>query len=671
MKIQQIKTKKNFFSFFMVISLYAMLGCTSTKIFIPSSNSPQSVGNEKDIAIEESNVLKQAEYAWSTNNMVEAQRLYEIIATYPNLDSIDKTIVLERLVKASIETNHFQIVLETLTQWKRLEPTIDVQPFWQESWGIALLHTTPARAISQAKTIWFEHSAPIALRGTACGILMLLSPKDMKSSLAEDLSELYDKSDHTNCIMLEQRLVTLFEHCSEHEIVALEALLTPEKDFKYPWSVITFELVRREWNTNSLRKIELLEKINYPGVFADKSLLTSLEQRGPSLPLLQSKNAFFSSGCYALVLPMSGPYASIGWKIAKGASAAQEELINLGLEIDIIFINTEASDWLEKLKHLPKECIVIGGPLRSESYEVIREHQFFSKKAFFTFLSSLENGDEGVLAWRFFSSPIDQILTSLRFCQELDISTYAVLYPKDSYGEKMAKIFVESAEKMGISVITASYDPENTSNWSGLLSSLTRSRMLGKIPVPSTPFQAMFLPDSWKNIEILMPYLFFQGEDRLVLIGTNLWEQGLSHLGKNNLRNMDLALFPGSWNSATPTSTGAILIERFALEGQEEPDFWVGLGYDFVRFASALNIQDSNWSVETLNKRIEYAQNMDWSIAPIEWNNGKAKQRLFLFRPTSEGIKLVDIHKFKHRLNSIKKRHAKRVTAAEKEAAGH
>lgn len=665
------KLIQKIFIIILFISYGLVLGCSSTKIIIPKNNNSKLLEKEvnvDNIVDHSMDLTDQAEKAWRNNNMLEAQRLYSMLIKQANLTSLERNCAWERLVKSSVVNGHFYGVLEALTQWELFDSTANTQPAWQESWGIAILRSPHSKAISQAQHVWENSSLPIPLRGIAGGVLMILSSKEDKALIANKLSELYNHSDHANCMMLEQRLFTLLGNISNEELLILEFLTGPEKDFKYPWSIIILEVLRREWNSKTTRTTELLGKINYPGVFSDPSLLASLIHvaESKSLPF-DHTGSKFSSGCYALVLPMSGPYSSIGWNIAKGANIAQEELINLGLDIEIVVINTEATDWIGKLEQLPQQCIIVGGPLQSETYAVIKDNKILSNKIFFTFLPSLGEGDEGINAWRFFPSPEDQILALLRFVHELNITSCGVLYPEDGYGRKMTKLFAQLAQQSGMSVVTAGYSPDDTSNWSKLLVNFTKTKMIGKVPVPSTPFQAVFLPDSWKNIEILLPYLFFQGEDRLVLMGTNLWEQGLSYKEKNFVRNMDLAVFPGSWDKSTPSATAAMLIERFAIDSQEEPDFWVGLGYDFVRFSSVLNLHDVNWKASQVNECIEKAQQMDWSIAPIHWSKGKAQQKLFLFCPTSSGSSLLNLSVFKKRLDAIKRRHARRISAAERD----
>lgn len=83
-----------------------------------------------------------------------------------------------------------------------------------------------------------------------------------------------------------------------------------------------------------------------------------------------------------------------------------------------------------------------------------------------------------------------------------------------------------------------------------------------------------------------------------------------------------------------------------AESGKGTPDFWEGIGYDFVRMASVMNLQ-TPWTPAQVNQRLASAQNMEWSMAPMSWSNGKAAQALFVFRPVQSGFELAEPGAFK------------------------
>ncbi len=373
-----------------------------------------------------------------------------------------------------------------------------------------------------------------------------------------------------------------------------------------------------------------------------------------------SAQATFSAVCVAMALPTTGNYAPFGAKITAGAKVAQNELTQAGTPIDLRIINSESTDWITQIEQLPQQCVAVGGPLRYNRYIQLKNAGIPTKRAIFAFIPALDATDEGSITWRFFPSQADQIQAVLQFASDLGIDRYGLLYPTDTYGNHMSTLFADVANKYGAVAKIASYDPNAPGTWNDIMKSFTGSSMRGKIPIPTTTFQAAFIPDSWENVERLTPFLFYQGEDRLVIMGTALWEQGLSNRSSVNVANLDLAVFPGAWNASSPNATAAALIEALAAGGDTTPALWEGTGYDFVRFASLLNLQQPVNPGE-VNRRITAIQGMDWAIAPITWNNGQASQKLFLFRPTNTGFELVNPVEFKNRLAEIRARHARRV----------
>jgi len=224
----------------------------------------------------------------------------------------------------------------------------------------------------------------------------------------------------------------------------------------------------------------------------------------------------------------------------------------------------------------------------------------------------------------------------------------------------MTDLFLKAVRTNGSTAKIATYPSGDTSSWGEVMRGFVGGTMRGKTPVPTSTFQAAFIPDSWKNLELLVPFLFYQGEDRLVLMGTSLWEQGLSNRSSVNVANLDLAIFPGAWNPASPSPAAGALVRAMAESGKGTPDFWEGIGYDFVRMASVMNLQ-TPWTPAQVNQRLASAQNMEWSMAPMSWSNGKAAQALFVFRPVQSGFELAEPGAFKARYNEIIARHARRV----------
>lgn len=359
------------------------------------------------------------------------------------------------------------------------------------------------------------------------------------------------------------------------------------------------------------------------------------------------------SVCLVLALPSGGTIGPVADKIRAGATAAQQEFAKSAIKIDLRTINTEQADWLTQLAALPQECAVVGGPVQVPVFTAAKSA--LDKRHFFAFVPQI--GDiEGRGAWRFFPSPQDQVTALVRFARtDLDITAYAALYPEDTYGTRMAGIFEQAVRSAGGTVQSASYPPNDMQRWPVSASTLLKPRAVNKTPIPSVNYGAIFLPDSWKNMDMVTASLLLNGEDRLVLMGSSLWEQSLAVPTIVNMQNYALAVFPGAWNPAKVPP---------GLQAVPTKDFWVGLGYDFVRFGSMLGIQAPG-RPEEVNARIQHAQSMSWAMAPLQWNTqGIASQHLFLFTPTQNGFALLDMPAFKERRTQTLARFEARTKAA-------
>ena len=273
----------------------------------------------------------------------------------------------------------------------------------------------------------------------------------------------------------------------------------------------------------------------------------------------------------ALALPSSGPYAGVAAKIRNGAEIALRELQAGGLLAQLHVVDTSKPDWNAQIAALPPSCIMVGGPLQAPIFKQLQTSGMLEKRVFFAFMPSLLPGDEGVRAWRFFPSPQDQIDRLVGFVTEdLGLRTFGAFYPTDNYGPRMTGLLDQKLAGMGITLHSASYTPGQSSTWSGQAATLINPTAQENItaPIPQTPFEALFLPDSWKNMNLLTTSLMYNGEDRLVLLGTTLWEQGLDGKTVAEPDRYALAVFPAAWD---PTQAPAAL-------RAPGTDFWVALG---------------------------------------------------------------------------------------------
>lgn len=365
--------------------------------------------------------------------------------------------------------------------------------------------------------------------------------------------------------------------------------------------------------------------------------------------------------CVVLALPDSGPYAPLAAKIKKGAAIAVRDLAATGTNVRLEYLNTEAPDWLARLDALPPVCAVVGGPIQDKAYLAAKKAGALEKRVFFSFVPTLQKGEEGVVAWRFFPSPADQVDALSRFgVNDLNIRTYGSFYPSDSYGAKMTDLLEQSLAKKHVPLRKASYNPAASASWSASAAQLVRPVKSARgQPIPQTDFEALFVPDSWKHMDLIVNSLLYNGEDRLVLMGTTLWESGLSGKPVPKAGKYELAVFPGAWKESSAPAQ---------LRGSGN-DFWTALGFDFVNFASYMGLSGRATPVEITTAAQKSAGKIR-GMAPIAWdNNGIASQRLYLFQVGSQGMKPLDIDQFRRTRSAVQERAALRLQGLAQETA--
>ncbi len=366
----------------------------------------------------------------------------------------------------------------------------------------------------------------------------------------------------------------------------------------------------------------------------------------------RNASGILKNPCVVLALPTDGPYAQFAQKIKRGAALARENLAQDGVNLTIENINTGSPDWISRLDALPPVCAIVGGPLQKDKYMQARKSGILDKRVFFSFIPVLQGDDEGKRAWRFFPGPQDQIDSLVKFVSDdLNIRTFASFYPQDSYGPRMSDLLEKSLQQKHIPMQKASYVPGAPASWSKAIKPLINPISSGGNPIPQTMFEALFLPDSWKNMDMITTSLLYNGEDRLALLGTTLWEQGLAGKQIPKAGKYALAIFPGAYRKD-------LAPKKVRDNGN---DFWIALGYDFINFAVNTGIA-SRLENTDINMRNMRAGSAISAMAPINWDSrGMAHQNLYIFQVSPNGPVPIDTEAYKRTRAAILEQSALRM----------
>ncbi len=620
-------------------------------------------------------VISEAREFWANGNLTQAESLYAQ-AVKGSLPTDEEIEAWSRLTLIAVREGRSADALARLEEWNKVVPNANANAAWQDVWYTVVSNLPPSQAITQAEALWKNKAYSTAAR-TQAALILLGRAWDIHRCVAAlpSFSAYYDSQDAERKKLLEQRVSEELPYMAGPTLASLGQKLAPENTLIFPAPNILLELVRRGLNVGGIDNTQLLSRLTAHGVFADAELPQKVLSQQHNAAQHSAQAGSFQSVCLVLALPMSGPVQPIADKIRAGAMAAKTELAALGTDIQLYNVDTTQADWISQLDSLPAQCAVVGGPIQTPLYSAAKKAQITSRRNFFAFLPQLEGQDEGTVAWRFFPSPQDQVNALLGFTRELGINSYGAFYPSDTYGTRMTAIFSDTAQSLGSSVTSASYPLGDMTAWTSAAAGLLHPQRVNDVPLSTAEFGAVFLPDAWKNMDMVTTALIYNGDDKQVLMGTTLWEQSLMNgVSTVNTANYSLAVFPAAWNPAqtpaallnaqTPVAANATTTTSTTHAGK--PNFWMGLGYDFVRLGSSLGRQNVASSIE-LNSALMTAHNIQWSMAPMAWNGGgQASQRLFLFSPTIHGITLADVNTFRKNLENARTRFENRRRAARK-----
>ncbi|MBQ4076137.1 MAG: hypothetical protein IJD65_00415 [Mailhella sp.] len=480
-------------------------------------------------------------------------------------------------------------------------------------------------------------TASLALRDKALSVAAS-RPGSQGYRARTDLANTYASGNALQKSAWEALYWTDLDGMEDADLRALASKVSPEQEKRFPWNLVMLKAARKGLAPDSKAALARLSS-------------ASLYAAPEALGFMAARPAADGPVHIALVLPQNGPASALGRQVAAGALAASDALQAKGRKVEVRIVDAAQPDWEQQVKALPVEFTAIGGPLLPHQTAAVL--QAAEGRAVFSFTNALPADAEGVKAWRFFSSPEDQMKALLDGAEKIGVSTFGVFSNGEKYGARMSDAFEKEALARGFSVEHGTYTAGDMGAWAKETKAFLKTTIgeqRGSLPVATAAFKGIFLADSWKNMEMLVSSLQYNGAHSKLILGTSLWEQSLGPTSRSNPATFGLTMFPASWNS-TSSEDGATEFKLAMATRSAKLDDWSALGYDFVQTAAALGL-DAGWTPSLVNERLSSIQ-VKWAAAPMSWDAaGKASRKLFLMRPAAIGSIPADLDAMKERLRS-------------------
>lgn len=278
-------------------------------------------------------------------------------------------------------------------------------------------------------------------------------------------------------------------------------------------------------------------------------------------------------GHYRLValLPLSGPYGSLGQSIKNGVEIALTVAAG-SITVDYRDVgsdpNSAVAAYQEALS-MGDVSMILGPLLADASNAVAAAANYDGERLPVLTFSKSDNLRTGRGVFRLGATAESQVSSLLEACKDrLGIRSFALVYPQNSNGYLFAEIFRQAIASFGLDLVyEASYQGDDQSALIGIAKELEQRGQ-----------QAVFLPDNLQTVANLLANISERSRRQMRFLGTAAWDDmnRLSHSGAI----LEGAVFVSPFFVDSPRAVIGQFVETYRSRHGRAPDFLAAQGFD-------------------------------------------------------------------------------------------
>jgi branched-chain amino acid transport system substrate-binding protein len=387
------------------------------------------------------------------------------------------------------------------------------------------------------------------------------------------------------------------------------------------------------------------------------------------------ESALFNRYTIGCLLPLSGPYQTVGMRALKGLQLALERFSaqSSGPQMNIIVKDSLGDPDQTRLamqELIDEKVAAIIGPIVTA--EIAAAEAQANGIPIITLTQKDNVTSIGDYVFRNFITPEMQVKTLTDYVTtSLGLNRFAILYPDETYGITFMNLFWDHLLENGGKIVgVEAYNPQHTDfadpikKLVGLYYDVPEDlrevpylsmkedksqRDGGAVSDPDTTdenqdiatddelpdamvdFDAIFIPDEPKIAGLIIPQLAFYDVNDIYLLGTNLWHSDL--LIEMAAQYVQGAIMPDGFFAESPAPAVQDFVQIFEETYQESPGFIEAVVYDTAMIIfGVLNKPDLRFKSELKRELLNMAVFTGITGPTYFDENGEAQKQLYLLQ---------------------------------------
>lgn len=385
------------------------------------------------------------------------------------------------------------------------------------------------------------------------------------------------------------------------------------------------QIGKRKWNDLLSKKILMEFEKEYGALPKDLSEPTRFAEK-PRYPV-------------GVLLPLSGPYQPFGEKALQAIQLAMRNPETGKSPISLTIRDSkgnpkEAERAVVELAMKEKVIAILGPVLTVTADEVVKKAQQL-KIPIMSFSQKEGLYGKGEFVFQNSLTPSGQIRALLEFAmRELDLRTFAVLYPNSPYGLNFRNLFVLEVARRGGKVLGVVAFQEDQTDFGREIKGLFKVEPLGKKGDEFTAglsVDGLFIPDTHDRVGTILSQMAYYDIKGLTFLGTNAWNgSGLISIAGNAAEG---TVFVDAFFKKSPSLPVARFVEDYLKAYKREPETLEALCYDGARLLAEVVLSKQVTSSHQLKEELRQVRNYN-GITGLKGfgEDGKAIRTLSILR---------------------------------------